>query len=731
MGISRALERTGARPDTPPPTDAPLSGRWLMLGRVVWLAITLLAASLFVVGLPVEFARLQHLCVSGDCEHPHLTPDSLRELQGWGLSTSFFATYFITIVVIFALVWFAAGTIIFLRRSDDRMALFVAFFLVTFGLAFANNPLNLVVAYPFLWLPSAFVGFLGMASVGVLLYLFPDGRFVPRWTKWLAAAWVVLQAPIYFFPASPFNMEHWLDTIQLTLNLAIIIGALLAAQIYRYRRVSSQLQRQQTKWLIFSFALAMAILLGLDFLNLLLTSSDIVGELIGNTSIYISLSMIPISICVAILRYRLWDIDILINRSLVYGTLTASVIGLYVLAVAYLGALFQSSSLLLSLIATGLVAVLFQPLRDRLQRGVNRLMYGERDDPYAVIARLGERLEAALAPDAVLPTIVQTVRDALKLPYAAIALKQGEATVIAAESGDAGLEKGVGEKIAAQPASPIFQLPLTYQGEVLGQLLLAPRPGESGFSAADRRLLDGLARQAGVAAHAVRLTADLQRSRERLVSAREEERRRLRRDLHDGLGPALAAQTLKVGAARALYPRDAAAADRLLSELERDIGSALADIRRLVYNLRPPTLDELGLCAAIRECAAQFSIHGETSANGGGRLAVAVDAPQQLPHLPAAVEVAAYRIVQEALANVVRHAHAQTCRVRLALADGLELEVTDDGTGVPAEHHVGLGLTSMRERAEELGGTCVVEPAIAGGTRVAAWLPVPSVARRA
>jgi signal transduction histidine kinase len=216
----------------------------------------------------------------------------------------------------------------------------------------------------------------------------------------------------------------------------------------------------------------------------------------------------------------------------------------------------------------------------------------------------------------------------------------------------------------------------------------------------------------------VRLTADLQRSRERLVTAREEERRRLRRDLHDGLGPALAAQTLKVGAARVLYGRDPGAADRLLGELERDIAAALADIRRLVYNLRPPTLDELGLCAAIRECAAQYH------ANGASQLHVAVEAPEHLPNLPAAVEVAAYRITQEALANVARHAGARSCRIRLTPGELLELEIADDGAGLPAERRLGVGLMSMRERAEELGGTCSVEAALGGGTLVRAQLPL-------
>jgi signal transduction histidine kinase len=266
-------------------------------------------------------------------------------------------------------------------------------------------------------------------------------------------------------------------------------------------------------------------------------------------------------------------------------------------------------------------------------------------------------------------------------------------------------------------------------------LLVAPRaPGEA-LTPTDLRLLNDLARQAGVAAHAVRLTTDLQRltvdlqrSREQLVTAREEERRRLRRDLHDGLGPTLGALMLQVGSARALLTHDPAAAEGLLNALEPTLEGVMADIRRLVYNLRPPALDELGLAAAIRDHAAQYRAQ-ETAVNQAGPTAglrITVDAPERLPELAAAVEVAAYRIVQEALSNVVRHAQARTCQIQLRLAEALYLEIDDDGMGLPSARQAGVGLTSMRERAEELGGMCLVEALPAGGTRVRARLPLPA-----
>jgi signal transduction histidine kinase len=431
--------------------------------------------------------------------------------------------------------------------------------------------------------------------------------------------------------------------------------------------------------------------------------------LVGMTIATSFLLLIPISIGIAMLRYRLWDIDRLANRALVYGALTLVVIGIYVLTVAAVDALVPGEgTTLISLAATGLIALVCQPIRVRLQRGVNRLLYGERDDPYVVLSRLGQRLSGTLTYDAVLPTIVETVAQALKLPYAAIALWQQEQLVVAASYGT--------------PISEPLAWPLTYQQESVGALLLAPRATGEAFGSADRRLLDDLARHVGVAVHDVRLTADLQRSRERLVNAREEERRRLRRDLHDGLGPQLASQTLTLDAARKLMPSDPATADALLDNLRGHIQTAVEDVRRLVYALRPPALDDLGLVAALHEGVRDYSHAG---------LAIGIEAPASLPPLPAAVEVAAYRIVQEALTNVVRHAEATTCIVTFVLDVSrgiLQLEIADDGCGMPQKYLPGVGLISMRERATELGGHLTIEPRLSGGTLVRAELPLQEAA---
>jgi len=586
---------------------------------------------------------------------------------------------------------------------------------------------------------SGLIDFSGPILAGVfVMLLFPDGHLLSR--RWQIVAWAAVLGTalraLYdaFYPddlnthsfvKNPFGVVGVIGgrittydfftasaLVGDTLLLTSILAALFSLFVRLHRAWGDE--RQQLKWFLyavvpavvgFSFILLSYIIV--DFTELVFINPfEPFGEI--SWSIHyvpvFSLLFVPVFTYIAIVRYHLYDIDVVINRTLVYGALSACVVGVYVLTIVALGALFQvQGNLAVSLLATGLVAVLFQPLRSRLQRSVNRLMYGERDDPYAVISRLGRRLEATLAPDTVLPTLVETIAQALKLPYAAILLKEDEGLRTAAAYGS--------------PRGEPETLPLVYQREELGRLVLSPRSPGEGFSDADRSLLEDLARQAEVAVHAVRLTTDLQHSRERLVTTREEERRRLRRDLHDGLGAQLAGLNVQAGALRRLIPRDPDAANEVVVELREELRSAISDIRRLVYDLRPPALDDLGLVGALRRLAERYGSEGE-------QLRVLVEAPEDLPNLPAAVEVAVYRITQEALTNVARHAQAHSCVVRLAVNEEVGLEIFDDGVGIPAERSAGVGLSSMRERASELGGSCIVERAPEGGTRVLVRLPL-------
>jgi two-component system, NarL family, sensor kinase len=549
------------------------------------------------------------------------------------------------------------------------------------------------------WLPAV-----ALPATFVLL-LFPDGSLPsPRWRPlpWVAGTGLLLAAAGAFAPGKVENFRRdnpyalhgaaWraveIVAIAGVLALVAAVVASAAAVIVRFRR-SRGAERQQLKWIAYAAALiAIAFPVAFALWDVL----DEVAPLLQA----VALMALPVCVGIAILRYRLYDIDFVVNRSLVYGGLTAILAGLYALTAVVAGLVLSNAGFWPAAAGTAVALAAAQPLRSRLQRRVNHLMYGARDDPYAAVTRLGERLQAALEPDAVLPTVLETVAQALRTRYVALEVA-GEGTVAY-----------VGER----PQERLQRMPLVHQGEAVGVLVVATRaPGEE-FDARDRRLLDDLARQIGAAVQAVRLTVELQRSRERLVSGREEERRRIRRDLHDGLGPSLAALALNLESARRLLWTDPAAAGTLLARLQAEAKESIADIRRLVYELRPPALDELGLVSALREEATRLGPH------------VTVEAPDALPALPAAVEVAAYRITLEALTNVSRHACADSCTVRLALNGDLELEVADDGRGLDPAHRDGVGLRSMRERVAELGGTFAIESPPSGGTCVRARLPV-------
>jgi len=342
------------------------------------------------------------------------------------------------------------------------------------------------------------------------------------------------------------------------------------------------------------------------------------------------------------------------------------------------------------------------------------------------LARLADRLHASLDPHDVMPMVATVVAQGLPARYVAIYLKRfdAEELLLVAEGGAATgeLELSPSPSAAARTAddrpatrsSNALAFPLLYKSETVGQLIVVMDDNRQPTSE-ESRLVEAIAGGAGAAAQVVRQAHVLQLARERLVLAREEERRRLRRNLHDTIGPTLSALSLKAGAVRNLIQEDPGAAQEGMNELRQQIQSVITDIRRVVYDLRPPALDELGIIPAIREQARQFSTGG---------LQVLVDAPDEMPALPAAVEVAAYRIVLEALANVGRHAHAHQCRIFIGVEDRVNIEVTDDGIGLPVGHRAGVGIASMRDRVSELGGTFMIESPPEEGTRVLATLPL-------
>jgi signal transduction histidine kinase len=551
----------------------------------------------------------------------------------------------------------------------------------------------------------------------VALLLFPDGRVPSR--RWRPALWCGLAAPVLIalngalgvgedlgFQGNPFLSDDTARSVGEPFGVGwfLMVPATLAgiAAIVVRRRSADGDARAQLRLLQYAGVAVMIAFL-----------ACLVGSLVapaafdlGAAAALLSLAALAATMAVAILRHRLYGLDVYVDRALVASGLTLMLGSAYVLAVvAASRVLGQDVDLGIALPATALVAVAFGPLRDRLQRSVNRVLHGQRDEPYAAISTLGRRLGEAMAPTLVLPVMVETIADALRVPYVAVELS--------GQPGESAATYG------APDAGVAMRLPLVHAGERVGTLLIGARAHGEGLSAADRRLLEDFARRASAAASAVTLSLEVQRSRERLVTAREEERRRLRGDLHDGLGPTLAGAILTIDAARRVLVSDPETADALLDRAAASVEGTVSDVRRVVYALRPPALDQLGLVGALRQHAATLSM-------GDARLTCDVVAPEPMPPLPAAVEVAAFRIAQESLTNVARHAHASGAEVVIACDLALHLDVRDDGLGLPQQPHSGVGLTSMRERATELGGSLDITPSPGGGTLVRVVLPLPT-----
>jgi len=555
--------------------------------------------------------------------------------------------------------------------------------------------------------------FVPAATLAALVFplVFPDGRLLSRrWRPALCGAigYLVLASAGNAFTQmsmggwfgdrpNPYAISGPLPGLLLYVGnacgLTVAVSAVVS-MVLRWRR-GGHLVRQQLRLFFATLPLGLATTIIVqafpDELTLILVLAAAASVLTA------------VAIGLAVLRYRLYDIDVLLSRAVVYGLLSVLVAGLYLSVVAVGGSFGTGDGLTVQLVATVLVAGVLLPVRGRLQRRVDWLFFGDRGSPYAAMARLGHQVSEATSGSPVLETVVTAVAASLRLPYAAVELLAGDDWVPGASWG--------------RPPAEVAVFPLTFQRESVGRLLVGQRAPRERLSPDDERLLASLARQVAPAAHAVALRRALDASRTGLVTAREEERRRLRRDLHDGLGPTIAGLTLGLDTARAMCADQAELAD-LLTGLKTETQRAVGDIRHIVYGLRPAALDEAGLVGALREEMARLEVQAPDTP-------VLLTVPDAgLGELPAAVEVAAYRIVTEAVTNVFRHAHARSCSVTIGSGPVLWLEVCDDGTGMPHGWRAGVGITAMRERVAELGGALVIEPRVPRGTRIVARLPV-------
>lgn len=671
------------------------NGRFLWLIWAGWVLVLLLVVGLFAASLPHAVNDVKYY----EWQVQQARPVAANLFPTYDA----FVTYLLVLRLLAVTVFWGTAVYIVWRKPKEWMVVYVSATLLMMSYMlvfqsdmdrwrFPNELLELIPAVeriaPLLFLICFFL----------LFYLFPDGRFVPKWIGVLGIA--VTGTSILFFSQfeTALNISEEIEWVLFVISIFLFAFIGLISQAFKWRK-ATVVEKQQTRLVLFALGLFIALPL-LQSIISLVVGDDPSLHFISLHLFLFGVTLIPITIGISALRLRLWQMDVLLNRTLVYGGLTAVIVLLYITLISLLGVfLGRDGNVLLAVLTTGLVAVFFNPLRQRLQRLVNQFVYGQRDDPFTVMSTLGKQLENTAVASETLPILVETISQALKLPYAAIVNEVGE--TIAA----------VGEA----HTTPQQNFPLVYQSKQVGQLVVAQRTVKEPFTPDETRLLRNVARQANTAVYAAQLTIQLQRSRELLITTREEERRRLRRDLHDGLGPQLATLTIKAGAAQNMLRSDPDQAEQLLNEIKTESQTAIQEIRHVVEGLRPSTLDQLGLRSALQEFAAQ---------NGNGRTQITIHIPEDLPPLPAAVEVAAYRILTEAVTNTLRHAHAQTCHVQLSIDDIIVLQVQDDGCGLPPDVLYGVGLRSMQERAEELGGTFTIQSQPEQGTTLRATIPI-------
>ncbi len=639
-------------------------------------------------------------CEDASCYYMQLKASQLDQLEAAGIGPDLYGSLIFILLALQNLSFWVVGILLYRYGWKDIYCVTASLVLVVTGTIFSANE-ELFNDSPFLHDLFEGLNILG-ASYLVFLLLFPEGRFTPRWTSVLAALWfvhlIINLIPPYVagepLVAIPSDWTYGFIAVSHVLTFIVLV--------YRYSRESSAGTRRQLRWLMTS----LCIYVGAGILG---NVAPLFGEdghgfarMLVQISVYSSLMFVPFSIGVIVLERRSKYLPHAFNRTMVYMVLSVFIVSAYALLVGSIGYLIQGKAhAVVTMLATGLLAVMFQPLRSGVQRAVNQLVYGKRDDPYRILSKLTEQLESSLTHQSLLSSVAEKVANALQIPYAAIETYS-----------HGGIEQFA---VYGAPADDSVSIELEVKGIAVGRLILGVHRLEEALPPGTRHMIEDLVRQVSIAVQTYSLSDDLHRSRERLVNAREEERRRLRRDLHDGLGSSLASMTLHLNEALRHHREQPERSKQALETVQQQMRESISDIRRLVYSLRPPTLDEFGLAFALQELIMQVQ---------SSSLQISLEGTDRELALSAASEVAVYRIVQEALTNVVRHARASKCQIRLNEEDGmLHIRISDNGRGMPAHVKPGIGMRSIRERAEELGGTFELESVPGNGTRIHIRLP--------
>jgi signal transduction histidine kinase len=637
------------------------------------------------------------------------------------------------------------GALVACRRPRHPIGWLLLFIAVTqsfteFASAYARFAL---IVHPHSWPGGAMASWFGswmwVPGLGVLvtllLLLFPTGRLPSqRWNVVAIVATVALVLAATVLAAGTWAhrgtglMEAGTPVGSLgplAQNLfgvlLLVLGACMVASLLslfvRYRRSSSE-ERHQLKWVAYATVLlATALVIDFQFLPIPLAVKD--------TIVALGVVAFPVSLGLAILKFRLYDIDVVISRTLMYGTLAALITGVYVGIAVGIGTLVGSGgkpNLGLSILATAIVAVGFQPVRERLQRVANRLVYGKRATPYEVLSEFSERVAESYASDDVLPRMARVLAEGTNADLAGVWLRSGDVLHLAAAFP---LESAMPATVHLNGSVELVidtadrSVLVRHQGEVLGALTVTKRRGES-ITPIEVKLMDDLAHQAGLVLKNVGLTADLQArlvdlraSRQRLVAAQDDERRRLERNLHDGAQQHLVAIKVKLGLAEMLATRDPGKAQAALAELKNCADEALETLRDLARGIYPPLLADKGLATALQAQTRKATLPVTIDADGIGRY-------------PQDTEAALYFCILEALQNIQKYAQASRAAVRLREeADQLSVEVADDGRGFDVSTTIrGNGLTNMEDRLDALGGTLRIASSPGTGTTLHVIVPV-------
>jgi hypothetical protein len=426
MNIQQTLTENTHSSELKNSADTCLHGRWLVVARVLWIALVAFPLSIFFVSLPIFYAQLEKVCVGNECIAEQLTPDTLRILHDLGLSASNYAIISLVLIVAEAIVWFIVSGVLAWRKSNDWFVLLVALMLVFLS---TNNVMNLIATSHSLWqIPAQLCHFLSLVLLFLVFSLFPNGRFVPRWMVWLLIIWIVFQSINIFFPDAPWGVNNWPFLLEVLFWFPLL-GSLVFAQIYRFVRVSNPVQREQTKWVVFG---VVAVIVG-EFAIFIppVIFPTLSGSLYGlasGQSFDILTLLIPLSFGFAMLRYHLWDIDVIINRTLVYGSLTA------MLTVVYFGLVFVLQILLEGLIkqdspiaivaSTLVIVILFQPLRKRIQTIIDRRFYRRKYDAAKTLQAFSATLRNEVDLGHLSEHLVAVVQDTMQPSHVSLWLRQ-------------------------------------------------------------------------------------------------------------------------------------------------------------------------------------------------------------------------------------------------------------------------------------------------------------------